>query len=275
MLLRQLSYFIAVAEHCGFSRAAAALHVSQPALSQQIRQLEAMLEVQLFDRSGRRIRLTDAGEIWLEYARRALRELEEGRRALHDAEDLQHGKLRIAMTPTFTTYMLGPLMEDELDVGIAFDDSRSQEIVVQPLLTETLALVVSRAHPLAGERDLQLQALDAQPLILLSSKFATREQIDRYCRLHRLEPDVRMEANSIGAVLSVIRSTTLATLLPAAIAGQFDDVVAIELRPALLQRTACLLQRQGAWQSAAAREFITLARENAITIEQENRQSLA
>ncbi len=324
MLLRQLSYFIAVAEHCGFSRAAAALHVSQPALSQQIRQLEAMLEVQLFDRSGRRIRLTDAGDIWLEYARRALRELEEGRRALHDAEDLQHGKLRIAMTPTFTTYMLGPLMEayyrrypgvkvliqemnqermeayyrrypgvkvliqemnqermeamlleDELDVGIAFDDSRSQEIVVQPLLTETLALVVSRAHPLAGERDLQLQALDAQPLILLSSEFATREQIDRYCRLHRLEPDVRMEANSIGAVLSVIRSTTLATLLPAAIAGQFDDVVAIELRPALLQRTACLLQRQGAWQSAAAREFITLARENAITIEQENRQSLA
>ncbi|HBY8855440.1 TPA: transcriptional regulator CynR [Klebsiella pneumoniae] len=286
MLLRQLSYFIAVAEHCGFSRAAAALHVSQPALSQQIRQLEAMLEVQLFDRSGRRIRLTDAGEIWLEYARRALRELEEGRRALHDAEDLQHGKLRIAMTPTFTTYMLGPLMEayyrrypgvkvliqemnqermeamlleDELDVGIAFDDCRSQEIVVQPLLTETLAL----------------QALDAQPLILLSSEFATREQIDRYCRLHRLEPDVRMEANSIGAVLSVIRSTTLATLLPAAIAGQFDDVVAIELRPALLQRTACLLQRQGAWQSAAAREFITLARENAITIEQENRQSLA
>ena len=85
----------------------------------------------------------------------------------------------------------------------------------------------------------------------------------------------RMEANSIGAVLSVIRSTTLATLLPAAIAGQFDDVVAIELRPALLQRTACLLQRQGAWQSAAAREFITLARENAITIEQESRQSLA
>ncbi len=79
------------------------------------------------------------------------------------------------------------LLEDELDVGIAFDDSRSQEIVVQPLLTETLALVVSRAHPLAGERDLQLQALDAQPLILLSSEFAAREQIDRYCRLHRLE----------------------------------------------------------------------------------------
>lgn len=62
-------------------------------------------------------------------------------------------------------------------MGIAFDDSRSQEIVVQPLLTETLALVVSRAHPLAGERDLQLQALDAQPLILLSSEFATASRL--------------------------------------------------------------------------------------------------
>ena len=77
------------------------------------------------------------------------------------------------------------------------------------------------------------------------------------------------------ACVTFAKRTPLATLLPAAIAGQFDDVVAIELRPALLQRTACLLQRQGAWQSAAAREFITLARENAITIEQENRQSLA
>ncbi|HCI6434298.1 TPA: transcriptional regulator CynR [Klebsiella quasipneumoniae subsp. similipneumoniae] len=292
MLLRHLSYFIAVAEHRGFTRAAAALHVSQPALSQQIRQLEAMLEVQLFDRSGRYTRLTDAGEIWLEYARRALRDLEEGRRALHDAEDLQRGKLRIAMTPTFTTYMLGPLVEnyyrrypgvklliqemnqermetmllqDELDVGIAFDESRSRDIVVQPLLTETLALVVSRTHPLAR---LRLQALDAQPLILLSSEFATREQIDRYCRRHRLEPDVRMEANSIGAVLSVIRRTPLATLLPAAIARQFDDVVAIELKPALLQRTACLLQRRDAWQSAAASEFIALAREVAVTVGQ-------
>ncbi len=68
MLLRQLSYFIAVAEHCGFSRAAAARMSPSLRCQQQIRQLEAMLEVQLFDRSGRRIRLTDAGEIWLECA---------------------------------------------------------------------------------------------------------------------------------------------------------------------------------------------------------------
>ncbi len=64
MLSRHINYFLAVAEHGSFTRAASALHVSQPALSQQIRQLEESLGVPLFDRSGRTIRLTDAGEVW-------------------------------------------------------------------------------------------------------------------------------------------------------------------------------------------------------------------
>ncbi|VFS79316.1 Cyn operon transcriptional activator [Raoultella planticola] len=108
MLLRHLTCFLAVAEHRSFTRAASALHVSQPALSQQIRQLEEMLGVLLFDRSGRQIRLTDSGEVWLTYARRVLQELEEGKRALLEVEDLQRGTLRVAMTPTFTTYFMGP-----------------------------------------------------------------------------------------------------------------------------------------------------------------------
>ncbi|VTN03970.1 Cyn operon transcriptional activator [Raoultella ornithinolytica] len=153
MLLRHLTCFLAVAEHRSFTRAATALHVSQPALSQQIRQLEELLGVLLFDRSGRQIRLTDSGEVWLTYARRVLQELEEGKRALLDVEDLQRGTLRVAMTPTFTTYFMGPLvaafyqrypnitltmremaqqrmeallLNDELDAGIAFADSGSR-----------------------------------------------------------------------------------------------------------------------------------------------------
>lgn len=78
MLLRHLTCFLAVAEHRSFTRAATALHVSQPALSQQIRQLEELLGVLLFDRSGRQIRLTDSGEVWLTYARRVLQETGRG-----------------------------------------------------------------------------------------------------------------------------------------------------------------------------------------------------
>lgn len=104
--------FLAVAEHGSFTRAASALHVSQPALSQQIRQLEESLGVPLFDRSGRTIRLTDAGEVWRQYASRALQELGAGKRAIHDVADLTRGSLRIAVTPTFTSYFIGPLMAD-------------------------------------------------------------------------------------------------------------------------------------------------------------------
>lgn len=111
MLLRHIHYFLAVAEHRSFTRAAAALHVSQPALSQQIRQLEDTLGAQLFDRTGRVTRLTDAGDVYFRYARQALHDLAEGRRAIHDVQDLSRGSLRLAVTPTFTSYLVGPLVE--------------------------------------------------------------------------------------------------------------------------------------------------------------------
>uniref|UniRef100_UPI000B00BF77 LysR family transcriptional regulator n=1 Tax=Pseudomonas aeruginosa TaxID=287 RepID=UPI000B00BF77 len=105
MLLRHLRYLLAVAEHRNFTRAAEALHVSQPTLSQQVRQLEEQLRVQLLDRSGRSVRPTDAGELYLLHARRALRELEAAQRAIHEVRDLSRGRLRLGMTPTFTCYL--------------------------------------------------------------------------------------------------------------------------------------------------------------------------
>ncbi|AZF65115.1 transcriptional regulator CynR [Pseudomonas sp. LF135] len=287
MLARHIHYFLAVAEHQGFTKAAAALHVSQPALSQQVRQLEESLGAQLFDRSGRQTRLTDAGEVYLRYALRAAQELQQGKRAIHDVGDLSRGTLRIAVTPTFTTYLVGPLVEafhgrypnitlnvrevaqeqmenlllaDELDVGIAFDEVHAPDIDATPLLVETLALVVGKQHPRAEERVIGLEALDGESLILLGKEFATREQIDRYCSTHGIRPRVVMEANVIGALIEVVRRTTLSTLLPAAIARAHPELVAIELGPQRLQRTAVLMQRKGGYQPAAARAFLALAK---------------
>ncbi|MFJ4156625.1 transcriptional regulator CynR [Pseudomonas sp. NPDC089752] len=286
MLARHIQYFLAVAEHHSFTRAAAALHVSQPALSQQVKQLEESLGAQLFDRSGRTTRLTDAGEVYLQYVRRASQELQEAKRAIHDVSDLSRGSLRVAVTPTFTSYLIGPLVEafhsrypgiilnlreisqermealllaDELDVGIAFEQAHAQDIEALPLLVETLALVVSRTHPLAENQSIGLQTLSAQALVLLSGEFATREQIDRYCRQHDIHPQVRMEANTISAVLEIVLRVKLSTLLPAAVALAHDDLIAIALDPARLQRTAVLMRRKGAYQSAAVRVFIELA----------------
>ncbi|MFK0310082.1 transcriptional regulator CynR [Pseudomonas sp. NPDC090233] len=294
MLARHIQYFLAVAEHHSFTRAAAAMHVSQPALSQQVKQLEESLGAQLFDRSGRTTRLTDAGEVYLQYARRASQELQEAKRAIHDVSDLSRGSLRVAVTPTFTSYLIGPLVEafhsrypgiilnvreisqermetlllaDELDMGIAFEQAHAQDIEAVPLLVETLALVVSRTHPLAQKQSVGLQTLSAESLVLLSGEFATREQIDRYCRQHDIHPQVRMEANTISAVLEIVRRVKLSTLLPAAVALAHDDLIAITLDPARLQRTAVLMRRKGAYQSAALRVFIEQALEVAARLE--------
>ena len=289
MLLRHIRYFLAVAEHRNFTRAAEVLHVSQPTLSQQIRQLEDTLRVQLLDRSGRTIQLTDAGAAYVRYAQRALQDLEAGKRAIHDVQELSRGSLRIAMTPTFTAYLIGPLLEkynrryphitlnilempqdqmevllndDALDVGIGFDDTHSPEIETQALFVEALAMVVGKSHPYAKKRAaLTLREFESEALVLLNEEFATRHYIDRYCRQHGVAPRIAMEVNSVSAVIELVHRSTLATLLPAAIAREHNELRLVDLEPALPQRTAALLLRKGAYRSAAARAFIALALE--------------
>jgi LysR family transcriptional regulator, cyn operon transcriptional activator len=291
MLLRHIRYFLAVAEHRNFTRAAEALHVSQPTLSQQIRQLEDTLSVQLLDRSGRAIELTDAGAAYVRYAQRALQDLEAGKRAIHDVQELSRGSLRLAMTPTFTAYLIGPLLQqyhqrypnitldirempqermeallndDALDVGIAFSDTHSPDIETQVLFVEALAMVVGKAHPYAKRRAaLSLREFERESLVLLNEAFATRHYIDRYCRQHGVAPRIAMEVNSISAIIELVRRSTLATLLPAAIAREHDDLCLVELKQALPRRTAALLLRHGAYRSAAARAFVALALEKA------------
>src|SRR5215468_8792414 len=109
MLVGHMRYLKEVADLGSFTRAAQMLHVSQPALSQQIKELEERLGAQLLDRSGPQIRPTDLGSAYLERVNRALSELEEGNRAIRDVEDLSAGSLRLGITPTVAAYLIGPV----------------------------------------------------------------------------------------------------------------------------------------------------------------------
>src|ERR1700761_1416986 len=287
MLLRHIRYFLAVAEHRNFTRAAEALHVSQPTLSQQIRQLEDTLRVQLLDRSGRTIQLTDAGDAYVRYAKRALQELEAGKRAIHDVQELSRGSLRLAIMPTFTAYLIGPLLEkynrkypnvtlnilempqdrmeallneDALDIGIAFDETHTPDIETQTLFVEALAMVVGISHPHAKRRSaLKVNEFEKEALVLLNGEFATRRYIDRYCKRHGISPRISIEVNSINAVIEIVRRSALATVLPAAIAREHSELCLVQLEPALPQRTAALLLRKNAYRNAATRAFIEVA----------------
>lgn len=104
MELRHIRYFLAVAEESHFTRAAEKLHVSQPTLSQQIRELEAELGAPLFDRIGKQVRLTAAGEIFREHAQKAANEIQEARVALGELEGLKRGEVTVGVVQTVNTY---------------------------------------------------------------------------------------------------------------------------------------------------------------------------
>lgn len=289
MLLRHIRYLIAVAEQGNFTRAAETLSVSQPALSQQIRQLESELGGQLFDRSGRVVRLTDFGLAYIEFARRAVLDLEAGRRALHDVRDLSRGHVRVAITPTFTEYLVGPLVggfhalhpaitielsemsleaieaalgDDQVDVAIGFTDVRSDDIDIEPLFVERLTLVAGGAHPLTrGAAAVSPAQLAELPLALLTGNFVSRRYIDDYFHVHGVKPNIALQANSISAVLKIVRRGDVAAILPSAMQREHGDLSYVPLDPPFPTRTVALLKRRRAYRTAASVSFCTLLKE--------------
>lgn len=287
MLLRHLRYLLAVADHGGFTRAAEALHVSQPTLSQQIRQLEESLGVDLFDRTSRSVKPTDAGQAYIECARRVLVELEAGKRALHDVKDLSRGSLRLAMTPTFMAYLVGPLVrdyvalypgihleifelsmddieaglaDDSLDIAIAFTPVRNLDIECIPAFVETLGVMVGREHPLYDSPSVLTPDDIAQlDFALLAPDFFTRLSIDEYFRQNGITPKVQIEVNSVSTLLEVIRHAPIATMLPEAIATEDRALRRLRVESEAPQRGAALLRRQNNYHSAAAEAFMNLA----------------
>lgn len=280
--LRHLRYLLAVAEQGSFTRAAETLYISQPTLSQQIKQLEHTLGVQLLDRSSRTVRLTDAGAAYVEHVRSALRDIAAAERALHDVQDLSRGHLRLGVTPTFTAYLVGPLaadlqtrhpgirltvnemsqadieaalLADELDVGIAFAGVHTPGIAATTLFSERLGLVTSRPHAAQLTHPLPVKSLDSEQLALLSADFATRRYIDAFFNEHRVEPRIVLEANSIQALIEIVHRTPLATVLPDAVTHDHPHLAPVSLDPPMPARSVALLRREGAYRSAAAVAF--------------------
>ncbi|WP_256207000.1 LysR substrate-binding domain-containing protein, partial [Pseudomonas sp. ABFPK] len=187
---------------------------------------------------------------------------------LIEAFHLRYPKITVNLKEISQERIEELLLAGELDVGIAFDEIHSSDIEAIPLLNETLALVMNRRHRLAEERSITSHGLSAESLVLLSTEFATREQIDRYCRKYEINPKVQMEANALGAVIEIVRRTNLSTLLPARIALAHDDLVAITLEPERLERRAVLMRRKDAFLSAAVRVFLELAKEVSSDLDQ-------
>ena len=285
MTLQQMRYLIAVADLASFTRAAAELHISQPALSQQIRHLESALGVQLLDRSGKGVKPTDAGRVYIAHVRRVLRDLDAAQRAVRDVEGLAGGVLRLGFLPLFTTNLVGRLVQafharhsgvalfveihsqaamedalasDRIDIGVGFSDVKSDEIVVTPFREEELCLVVGEGHPAFGREHLAVKELEGVDLALLNAAFVTRPPVDLYLQTNFVRPRIAVECNSVDSLVAIVRGSRLATVLPQSSARNISGLSAIRMRPPIGTRTISALLRNGAYRSAATEAFVRL-----------------
>ncbi len=195
MEFRHLKYFVTVAEELHFSRAAEKLYLTQPALSKQIRALEEELQVKLFDRAKQKIKLTQAGEAFLETARRILEEVERGventRRvarkevgqlkvgftasALHSVLPEIIGKFRqiypeveLILTEICTEDQVEALQNDRIDVGFLHPPIRdkSKSLSLHLLREDSILLAIPASHPLADREEIAIESLANEPIIL-------------------------------------------------------------------------------------------------------------
>jgi DNA-binding transcriptional LysR family regulator len=260
--LAQLKYYVTIAETLSFTRAAQILHVSQPALSYQIRRLESELGTHLFDRGGRRIALTPDGEIFLPLAQSVLLRADEAVRVLKEHQGVEAGEVRMGCNPSVATYM-GPaliasfrehlprvrvqiieggdlelqqgVVEGSIDFAVVTAPGSPHTLDVTPLGAEDLLLVVSPAHRYSDRSTVALAELSYEEFIFTTNSYNITAQIIDACRRVGFEPRVAYQTGSLESLKAFVRYGLGISMLPRmALQGAVaDGLVVIDIEGTL------------------------------------------
>lgn len=241
MDLKQLDYFVHVAELGSFTRAASVLRVAQPALSRQVRALEVELRQNLFERNGRGVTLTDAGRRLLAHGRGILQQVERARQDLEEQRGAAAGVLSLGLPPSLSrsattalveafrarfpkatltvveglsTYMLEWLAQGRIDIAVVYNATPAAAIDLQPVLDERLFLVSARgkARGLIG-RAAALADVAAHELVIPSRPHAIRMRLESALAEAGLKPRVGLEIESVPAILDLVQRHPLHAVL--------------------------------------------------------------
>lgn len=285
MELRHIRYFIRVAELLHFTRAAEALYVSQPTLSTHIQQLEEEIGCPLFER-GRSLRLTEAGRIFLDRARDAIRSLELSKEEIGELKGLLRGSISVGLSYLFGTRIptllaayttahpevhvrvhLGTshdieqqLLDRTVDVGFAFLPPESDEIEYETLFTDEVILAVPTNHPLAGETEISARQLHGLPVVLPSTGFSLRRFVDLYFAKEKIFPKVLLEINDVSALLTIAASCSAGAITARWAASGHPGLHIISLAGGGLSRSVGTIRHRRIPMSAASRAFVELMR---------------
>jgi len=295
MELRQLEYFIVVSEELHFTKAAEKLYLSQPTLSEQIKHLEKEVGMPLFDRIGKKIALTEAGNLLLAHSKRVFFELEQAQAAIRDLNEIQRGKLTIGSLLTCVNYLLPPaiiefkrlypniklsvqglrsgdikkgLLENELDLGITFLPVEEKDLESIPLFDEELTLAVPANHPFAPLEEVEMKELKDISTILLPENYFLRQLIDTHCRELGITLKPTLEITTLESLVQMVAEGVGATILPAPYIDFLNDsrLVKVKLTHPTPQRQIGFVYRKNKFMCAATKAFINQLRETGSTL---------
>lgn len=290
--LTQLHTFCRVAETQNFTRAAELLGMTQPAVTQQVRALEEEFGQALFDRIGRSVQLTQAGELLFDYARRITGLLAECRSALLDLQGSGRGRLRLGaglmlsifILPTLlrpyraahpgvditvstgsTRQVLHLLLASEVDLALVTGAEQDDRFALARLYDDEMVLVVHPGHPFCERRAIHPQELRGEPFIFFEQGSGYRSFLEEFFRREQVFPRIRMDLDSIEAMKRMAEIGLGVTMVPKMSVGaeiERGELVPIELMgvPPLTRETV-VAYRRGRYLSGPMRAFLDVLEE--------------
>ncbi len=283
MEIRQLNYFIKAAELLHFTDAAAASFVTQSTLSQQIKQLEEELGMLLFDRIGKQVRLTEAGNLFLIHARKIVLDIKKSKQAIFELANLVNGELKIGVTYAFSSLLLpaltpfsekypgimihveygtpgeleNKLRSADLDIVLAFhEQSDSDGLEMQPLFSSMIKMVVAKKNPLSKLSKITLKELGKLEMILPSNGFSSRDLLNEIFRKNNISPNIKIEMNDVHSLLLMVESGNWATILNEKAITTWDSLTAVPISGKMLDKQAFIFWQQGAYRKKSAVLFM-------------------
>lgn len=295
MELYQLRYFVAVADSGNFTRAAERSNVSQPALSQQILNLEAEVGHKLFHRLGRKAVLTEAGTTFLERARRILFEVENAARELSDHPSLGR-QITVGAVQTVMPYLLTPLIarvhashpnltiqaregfrkdliasvvDGELDFAVVPLPVKDPRVSIEPLLTEPLLLVVAKNHPMASRHEINLNDFAEERFVSMGTGSAIADQIREFFGGHKFEPRISFHCAQVATLKLFVSMGLGISILPelARTPDDRDTLTYLRLTGTAPSRELAIIRHLQRYQSRGAEQFLAMLRAHAHTRE--------
>ena len=282
--LRQLQVFEAVARHLSFSRAAEELHLTQPAVSMQIRQLEASVGLPLFEQIGKKIFLTEAGNEVYHYSRSIAQQLTEAEAVLSEMKGLRRGRLNISVVSTANYFapqllalfcqrnqdvtlslkvvnreeLLHQLASNEMDLGVMGQPPEGLDIVAEPFMENPLVVVAPPSHPLVTERDIPLSRLAQETFIVREQGSGTRSAMERFFQQHGLNLATGMEMSTNEAIKQAVQAGMgLGVVSVHTIALELETrrLVVLDVESFPILRHWYVIHRKGKRLSAMAQAF--------------------